>query len=296
MFFPAWVESIGGFKMAKGKRGNWWDKRNNFNCWEVRPKIKSVQEPFRKSQDSGREKSHRDEFFEFCNRGFPTKLNLDPETGCSEAPAKVYRYFKSAEHADSFAAGEIYLSTMETCRRYEDANQGDKHEGREVFHIPGVINGNGDDPHMAAAAKMLGIHIEPGSVTNLTITNAVRSTSIEDAYLLCTTIGFSEKNLNQSFGRHCVEISNPEEFFKVLNQAVRRRLLVIDGQYGEVIYKERYFTPDSCRPGRIGFVKPPDQYAAQVEYRFLWIVPPGHRIKPEVISAPETRIYCRRIA
>ena len=34
-------------------------------------------------------------------------------------PLKVYRFFKEKSHAEALCNGDVWLSTIETCRRYE---------------------------------------------------------------------------------------------------------------------------------------------------------------------------------
>lgn|GEM_PF-1328226 len=44
-------------------------------------------------------------------------------------PKKLFRFFKERKHAEDLVAGRVWLSTLKTCRNYEDPEQGDSKEG-----------------------------------------------------------------------------------------------------------------------------------------------------------------------
>ena len=48
---------------------------------------------------------------------------------------KIFRFFSEKSHAIDFMDGKIRLSTLSTCRSYEDSLQGDSGEGIENRHI-----------------------------------------------------------------------------------------------------------------------------------------------------------------
>lgn len=123
----------------------------------------------------------------------------------------VYRFFEEQEHADALARGDVYLSTLESCRAYEDAEKGDSEEAHETY-FSGSLLGDGSNPQFVEQARRAGIGIGPNS-RNTKIVNCSSTVSLSDAYVLCTTTEFSPQNLNEKFGRFCVEIKDPREFF-----------------------------------------------------------------------------------
>jgi hypothetical protein len=171
------------------------------------------------------------------------KLEVDP-------PAKVYRFFKEKAHADALAAGNIWISTLQRCREYEDPKQGDPKDG------------------------YLG------------------ENKIQDALVLCTTLRFDPSLFSDSFGNYCVEITDPQNFFLKLTDELIRRYPITRYVQAKVIYADRSLGGDD-RKGRIGFVKPADQYADQEEHRMLWTVEVDSPLKPGLIKIPALKTHCR---
>lgn len=65
-------------------------------------------------------------------------------------PLKVYRFFKEKSHAEALCNGDVWLSTIETCRRYEDPLQGDPDEAIQTYNS-GFISGGSDDSRFVSA-------------------------------------------------------------------------------------------------------------------------------------------------
>lgn len=211
-----------------------------------------------------------------------------------ESPDKVYRFFKDSIHADALASGKVWLSTLETCRTYEDPLQGDPHEATHEYNSGYALGGSNDEAFKLIAARS-GIHIGPGC-SNITINNCTAVQKLPDAYVLCTTEHFKPENLGDTFGRYCVEITNPPEFFRRLTAALSRLVSIQQGAFGRVIYQERRYVGLQDPPGPIGFVKPPDRYQDQREVRFLWTLSTNAKLDPFLLDAPDCAGLCRRIA
>ncbi|MCP6036931.1 hypothetical protein NL368_26675, partial [Klebsiella pneumoniae] len=135
------------------------------------------------------------------------------------SPLKVYRFFKEKSHAEALCNGDVWLSTIETCRRYEDPLQGDPNEAIQTYSS-GFISGGSDDSRFVSAAAHAGIHIGPGC-SGITIQNCRSFNKMPDAFVLCTTLEFQPENLNDTFGNYCVEISNVEEFFGLITKKLK---------------------------------------------------------------------------
>jgi hypothetical protein len=169
-----------------------------------------------------------------------------------DAPPRLYRFFKCLEHAQNFADGRIWISTLEACRKHEDPQQGDSEEGK------------------------LGNKL------------------ISDALVLCTTLRFDPSKMSDSFGNYCVEITEPLKFFVKLTEELMLRYPIDRFRQAQIIYAEREF--EGTRPGRIGFVKPPDKYAEQEEHRMLWTVSVDKPLIPGKLYVPGLKRYCRLLA
>jgi hypothetical protein len=53
----------------------------------------------------------------------------------------IYRFFSEEYQANALAQGEVWLSTLETCRAYEDPAQGDLEEAHETYNSGHAVGG-----------------------------------------------------------------------------------------------------------------------------------------------------------
>lgn len=211
-----------------------------------------------------------------------------------EHSQSVYRFFQEEWQADFLARGKIWLSTLETCRAYEDPAQGDPEEAHETYNSGHAVGGS-NDPDFIEVARRSGIHIGPGC-SEITLSNNTRKTVLPDAYVLSTTTNFSPDKLSATFGRYCVEITSPKDFFFRVSASLERSIPIKEAAAGKVIYKDRYYTGMESPPGPIGFVKPPDLYATQREFRLLWVPDNSTGLTPFLLNCPEAAHLCKRIA
>jgi hypothetical protein len=208
--------------------------------------------------------------------------------------SEVYRYFDNEEHAEAFVRGDIFVSTLKRCREYEDPLQGDREEGFERYNTGRSITRNGSDRAFVELAAKAAIIVDPNAL-KVTLVNNERTTVLHDAYVLCTTLGFSEEQLTNTFGKYCVSIKSLATFHSRLTKSLGAHADLLNSSRGKIIYKERFYTGFEDSPGLIGFVKPPDKYAPQMEYRFLWNVPVGNEISAVVIHCPDVAQLLTRI-
>jgi hypothetical protein len=229
-------------------------------------------------------------------RAFPIPLTQSGPARLSaqDSPNKVYRFFKESTHADAFASGIIRLSTLETCRAYEDPYQGDPDEAVHRYNSGHAVGGS-DDAAFKLIAERSGIFIGPGC-SNVTVSDCHSVRRLPDAFVLCTTEQFDPARLSDTFGRYCVEIERPQDFFRLLTGSLSKLHAVRESAFGRVIYRERSFAGLQDPPGPIGFVKPPDRYNSQREVRFLWTSLTGTPLVPFELHAPECAALCKRIA
>ena len=208
--------------------------------------------------------------------------------------APVYRFFKEKIHAEALCNGKVWLSTLETCRAYEDPLQGDPGEGRHTYSV-NYISGGSSDASFVEMSSRLGILIAKGC-SGVVIENGSSSHSISDAYVLCTTKEFNPSKLNSTFGNFCVEISNPSVFFEQVSEELNKVIPLKSAKMGAVIYDKREFTGLEQVPGPIGFVKPKDIYSEQKEFRFLWETKEHTVIKPFELYCPSIAGFCKLIS
>lgn len=208
----------------------------------------------------------------------------------NESPRSVFRFLKRKDHAEQFMDGEIYLTTLEECRRYEESGRGDPGEATQTYFSGHVVGGS-NDPALVEIAARSGITIGPGC-PNVTISNSQRVTRLPDALVLCTTGIFDPDNMAETFGEWCIEIIDPRSFRLELTKALARAEPVRQAVMGTVQYRPREYTGLEPAPGPIGFVKPPDVYSPQQEFRFLWLLAKDD-YSPVKVVAPELRKFLR---
>lgn len=245
-----------------------------------------------------REKEHQEkerrekELQELRNSGF-SDGSIAQLILLNDQHESVYRFFQEDWQADALVKGEVWLSTLEACRSYEHPEQGDSDEASETYYSGHAVGGS-NDADFVEIARRTGIHIGPGC-SNITISNNTRVTKLPDAYVLCMTKEYIAGNLEGTFGKYCVEITNPRQFFIDVSEQLQTITKLNEGVAGFVIYQNRHFTGLENPPGPIGFVKPPDKYEMQKEFRFLWIPENANNLTPFSLSCPKVRGLCKRI-
>ncbi|WP_181318092.1 hypothetical protein [Photobacterium angustum] len=140
-------------------------------------------------------------------------------------------------------------------------------------------------------AARSGIHIGE-DCHNITISNATKIQKLPDAFVLCTTREYKPENLTDTFGKYCVKISNPVEFFKRTSIELNKHFEIQEGGVGLVQYRDRSYTGLEKPPGPIGFVKPSDKYSNQKEFRMLWVPKKDFTIKPFLLKCPDVAHLC----
>lgn len=202
----------------------------------------------------------------------------------------IYRFFPEKWQAESLCKGNVWISTLETCRQYEDPLQGDSEEATHTYSSGHIVGGS-DDPAFVEMASRSGIHIG-GGCSNITISDCTSVQKLPDAYVLCTTREYRPQSLSDTFGNYCVKISNPAEFFKLVSVTLNKQRAIREGGMGLVQYKERNYTGLQSPPGPIGFVKPGDQYSSQKEFRLLWVPQTSDAIEPFLLECPDVSKFC----
>jgi hypothetical protein len=202
----------------------------------------------------------------------------------------IYRFFAEAHHAEALLLGNVWISTLSSCRNYEDPKQGDPEEAHETYYS-GYAVGGSDDPRFVEVANRSGIKIGSNCI-DIQISNCRRRTSIPDAYVLCTTTDYSPEKFSGTFGSNCVKITNIKRFFIAISNEIKKSNAIREFCAGKVIYKQRSYCEMECPPGKIGFVKPYDLYSEQKEFRFLWIPEKTDKLQPFLLKCPGISAYC----
>lgn len=205
----------------------------------------------------------------------------------------IYRFFPEKWQAEALCKGNVWVSTLETCRTYEDPLQGDAEEATHNYNS-GHIFGDMSNPDFAKIASRSRISVDQGA-RDITISNNTYIQKLPDALVLCTTKEFSPEKLSDTFGNYCVKISNPIEFFMRTSIKLNERVKIKQGVMGKIQYNERFYTGLDVPPGPIGFVKPSDRYSSQKEFRFLWLPEDNSTIEPFLLECPNVADLCSEI-
>ncbi|WP_280564927.1 hypothetical protein [Chromohalobacter sp. 48-RD10] len=207
----------------------------------------------------------------------------------------IYRFFDSAFHAADFLEGRIRVSTLEACRGYEDPRRGDKGEGTWTYKS-GDIKGAADNPAVRYVAERIGVKVEGvgGAKTELSISNNTAHTKMTDAFVLCFTMNNTAGFASGTFGEHGVRVIHPQTLFQRITKEIQKSHSLSYSGMGRVEYKERLQVSLQSDPRHIAFIKTPDQYADQVEFRMLWVPQANKKISPFFVSCGRIQTFAEK--
>lgn len=212
-----------------------------------------------------------------------------------QSPYAVYRFMREETHVDSMLQGNVYLSTLETCRKHENKERGDRYEGYS-FYSSGIASGTGSEPHMQTVASRLGFRM--GLSTHGYFAWCSSQTRLRDSFVLCTTDKFST-SMFKDFGNYCVEISRLPDFYMLMNKLLKQNHNIGHGLAGYTLYEDRWYEglePPPAPPTTVALLKP-ERYKNQKEYRFSWNpVPNIGDLTPFTVSSDELIPFFRRIS
>ncbi len=218
--------------------------------------------------------------------------DLDTNFGTyTGSPKKVYRLFKEKWQAECFLKGDIWLSTLEECRNYENSEQGDPNEGKQV-HLVSSVSGSPAEPRIQEIARRQGIEIgTSGGGGSISISQNVHTSVHENSYLLCTSKVYNER-LKDVFGQYVVEITDVYEFNSRLSFSLFDQFKIFQGMAGEVQYTKQTYLDLEPIPKREIFLIKDNRYEYQKEFRFVWR---AHKpmIKPFLFSCPSLSYLCK---
>jgi hypothetical protein len=209
----------------------------------------------------------------------------------------VYKFVGKEVYANNLASGIVSIGTLEECRKFEDPLQGDPGEALHTYNS-GYFKGDGNDSNLQRIAQNSQVRVSPGS-HNITFSNFSSSRKIEDAYVICTSEFFIKEDFSESFGKYCVEISDPHLFYYLISEALEKVFMIKRSSWGPVQYRERSNRHLDEEIGQLGYVKP-EKYRYQNEVRFLWErFYPDHRkieeLKRITLHIPGISALCKRV-
>lgn len=229
------------------------------------------------------EAKKRGNFNERKNLALSVKANIELDNenyqNTDEQELLLYRYFNEERYAESFLNGNVWISTLQKCREYEDPQQGDLYEASTIYnHKPIRIQNRIITKEEVESLNHAGISlgVEAGEFVKgpIDINNNTTIRQIFNSFILCTTTNPNHLQSQSNEWRYDVKINLPyEHFHTILTREMMRKFEHFDYvDHGYAIYnKSRYYSSPNNIPDNIMFLKPNFQ-EKQSEYRFVWKV------------------------
>lgn len=189
----------------------------------------------------------------------------------------TYKYFKEKRFKDQFLNGQIWLGTLYGFRELENPNQGDKLEGKTLYHISTKLEQDEITELQKTNPDIGNLFHSPHGGLVINFENTEIHTSSLDCYVVCSTNNRNDELFKDDFGEHCVKIIDCLKFFILVKHALSQKFdSPFEGDAGEVEYSKITETDINQHHDHI-FTKPEKQYAWQDEFRFCWYPPSSHR-------------------
>jgi len=206
---------------------------------------------------------------------------------------KLYRYFKQERHARALCQGDVWVSTLEECRKHEERGRRDELEGASQWRVKEFNSPSGLKAQELIKQQFGGV-FKDCTVYGFEAAFAFDS-MLPDAYVICTTDSRAEST-QETFGDYCVEISNPRRFFELVtirlfartNDRISRSML------SPVTYSSIEYWDDALPLAPPGLVKRPETFGSQREVRLLWY-PQTVPISPLLLTVPGVGRLCRLV-
>jgi hypothetical protein len=200
---------------------------------------------------------------------------------------RLYRYIDRLEFADQFIHGQIWVTTLQTCREHEDVRRRDD-EGASVLFEPGALR---IDTRRAWDAEQMRGLVRGAGVTTVG-TKFIRR--VPDAYVLCLS-RLCNRAIATRFGApYVVRIDDAYRFIEQLTNSMQfafgRDVHVLIGpvQYGT---RERGWNDRERTSQHTAFTKP-ESFSIEAEYRVMWRPSPERPLLPRIFESPFAAKHC----
>lgn len=210
----------------------------------------------------------------------------------------LYKYVKR-EHLEAFfRSGSLKIGTLYEYRNEEELGKviGDGEEGSYVTELLSPHGREVDLACRSPEANYFRQHIlrpdQWDSKVKIVMeagANLIANTNSPNYYIYCVSSVFDEQAMHQFGCDSCIEITNPEKFFKAISKVIRHKG-GFDGvhriTYG--LKKTDYLNPHQVHPA---LLKDP-QYSYQSEVRAIW----NPKKEPRgslFVKVPKAIRYCR---
>ncbi|HBC3454388.1 TPA: hypothetical protein KDY47_003241 [Vibrio parahaemolyticus] len=210
----------------------------------------------------------------------------------------LYKYVKK-EHLDAFfTKGSVKIGSLYEYRKEEQYGTviGDKEEGYYETELSKSgtyeINLGDNSPESTFIRQYLSRPGQKNVDKKIIMSDGATftvGTHSQDLYIYCVTNEFNRQVMEDFGCDSCIEIHNPEVFFKALSRKIRHKAdfdIVTGITYGNK--HTHYTSPHNIHPA----LKKSSNFASQKEVRAIWI--PRKEIKaPLFFDAPKAIRACR---
>lgn len=213
------------------------------------------------------------------------------------------RFFKNKEQALAFLDGDVWISTLQKCREFEDPQQGDIDEGSSTFHQEFLtIKNRIITEEDIAIANLVGVRLPAaGSFYDgeIVLENNLGKTLIKNGFLLCTTndpVSLQAQSPEWEYG---IEINmNPDDFFRYLTMSLLiKKIPISKGRHDWADYDTaRIYRDYTQKLENLAFLKP-NIHKKQSEYRFFWETRNHFEYPPNgiLIKCPQVKPFLRKL-
>lgn len=201
---------------------------------------------------------------------------------------QIYRYLPT-KYVESFLAGDIWISTLECCRRGLGAkgHGADSGDGVETIHRTFY------DPDTATEADKLAMRrnfsgIVEGDPAEARFENVFSIPAPVDGYVFCTSMAGKDPGLYEKFGPKCIRIAQPHLAGRLIREALRACREIEDFKARPVVYRGRSLVDNEgadTPPGFHSIYRNRDEK----EWRMIGYTPAGHIPQPFVLHVPELK-------
>ena len=201
---------------------------------------------------------------------FPRGSTFAPASSEKEyVPRVLFRYFDKDEYCEDFLSGRIWITTIESCRRSENADRADREEASQTFRQEAPI-WNAADPAQRAVMKRLGFSAPPGS--RFLLQGNSSTVYHPDEYMLCLSKSLSRRLVEQFSpnAKRVVRINKPTALFEAIGEALHARDPLFHFECAPVLYERRPIADLDPTPLYAPWLMKPKRYAHEKEIRVLW--------------------------
>lgn len=197
---------------------------------------------------------------------------------------KLYKYIKKEYAIKMMKEGEVRIGTLYDFRKQEHIEIGDKSEGtkKSITDFPGgaLIKDEKGWENKLGHLKWSNIRYVKGVIKIEPNTKFIGDQDVTDAYIYCAS-QICDLNLKMKFsGTACIEICDPGNFSKEILRELVKRGLTYDFCFSDRCSYVGHVV-DHTIQATAHFLKDPDKYMHQAEYRFVF--PPVIKDGDEII-------------